>query len=286
MKLLMDIGNQRVKWATTDDGATLGAGGEMDWAEGDANTKVKARRASPPRSPSPQSQPPASLAARLAAQIAHLDRPSAVWGACVARAQIKQAVAHFTRKAWSLRPVWISAAQQPAGLVNCYQSPATLGSDRWSALVAVSEMFPQQAVIVVDVGTAVTVDLLARGGVFRGGVIFPGIQSMQQALAAHTENIQAEHLAIAQAESTTVNACINPAATDTRAAIANGTLLAVAGGVNLAIAQQRALAQTECRVIATGGDAERLAPWLAGEVQIKPQLVLWGLAVLSREAAW
>lgn len=278
MKLLVDIGNRRLKWATAS------AAGDLDGRSG---------ALAYPGAPNGVHVDTNGLPG-LAAQLASLGRPASVWVSCVAGPEPGRAVAEYARGAWSLAPVFVAAQKQQAGIVNGYPHPASLGSDRWAALVAAGELFPRQPVIVVDAGTAVTVDLLDGAGLFRGGVIFPGVYAMQSALGAHTENITGD-----SAENSAENAAcggaadlagqVNAVATDTHGALAAGALLAVAGGINLAVARQRAALQTDCRVIATGGDAGRVAPLLATEVsariRIEPQLVLQGLAVISKESA-
>ena len=273
MKLLMDIGNRRLKWATATATGLAECSGVLGYEDADDS----------------------GLAA-LAAQLGSLDRPQAVWACCVAHPEIRRAVVEYAHGTWSLQPVFITAQKQQAGIVNGYSDAASLGGDRWAALVAARDLFPRQAVIVVDAGTAVTVDLLDDGGTFHGGVIFPGVYAMRSALGAQTQNI-AENIAENIANDTT---CDDPAdstappnaiATDTKEAVASGTLLAVAGGINLAITRQLAALPggTSCQLIATGGDAERIAPLLETAPGIKPnivpQLVLHGLAVIAREAA-
>ena len=275
MKLLVDIGNRRLKWATATAAGTLdGRAGVLEYS-------------SPPND-APADPNGLSGLPGLAAQLAALDPPTSVWVSCVAAPEPGRAVAEYARGAWSLAPVFVTAQKQQAGIVNGYPHATSLGSDRWAALVAAGELFPRQPVIVVDAGTAVTVDLLDGTGLFRGGVIFPGVHAMQFALGAHTENITgAENAACGGAAD--VAGQVNAVATDTHEAVAAGALLAVAGGINFAVARQRAALQTECRVVATGGDAGRVAPLLATEVsaklRIEPQLVLQGLAVISRESA-
>ena len=277
MKLLVDIGNRRLKWATaTAAGALDGRAGVLEYS-------------GPPNDAPADPNGLGSLSdlSGLAAQLAVLDPPTSVWVSCVAAPEPGRAVAEYARGAWSLAPVFVTAQKQQAGIVNGYPHAASLGSDRWAALVAAGELFPRQPVIVVDAGTAVTVDLLDGTGLFRGGVIFPGVHAMQFALGAHTENITgAENAACGAAD---VAGSVNAVATDTHGAVAAGALLAVAGGINLAVARQWAALQTDCRVIATGGDAGRVAPLLATEVsakiRIESQLVLQGLAVISRESA-
>ena len=264
MNLLVDIGNGRLKWAGAD------AGGGLDGRAGALGYDEVADTAGAPND-----------LPGLAAQWAALERPASVWVSCVARPEVKRAVVAYAHDAWSLQPVFIAAQKQQAGVVNGYSAPASLGADRWAALVAAAARFPRQPLIVVDAGTAVTVDLLDGDGVFRGGVIFPGVCAMRAALGEQTENINRDHAANRAEQTEQVNAI----ATDTHGAVAGGALLAVAGGVNLAVARQRAMLQTPCGVIATGGDAGRIAPLLEAEVRIEPQLVLHGLGVLSKEAA-
>ena len=289
MKLLVDIGNRRLKWATaTAAGALDGRAGVLEYSD-------------PNDAPAdPNGLGGLSGMSGLAAQLAALDPPTSVWVSCVGAPESGRAVAEYARGAWSLAPVFVTAQKQQAGIVNGYPHAASLGSDRWAALLAAGELFPRQPVIVVDAGTAVTVDLLDGTGLFRGGVIFPGVHAMQSALGAHTENITgAESRAESRVESGAENAAcgaaadvagqVNAVATDTHGAVAAGALLAVAGGINFAVARQWAALQTDCRVVATGGDAGRVAPLLATEVsaklRIEPQLVLQGLAVISRESA-
>ncbi len=267
MKLLVDMGNQRVKWALAEDAAGLGfaarGGGAFEF-EG----------------------------AQLGRHWGGLPAPTSVWAACVASPEARRAVAQYARRAWAVQAVFIVAPRQQAGVRNHYSPSAALGGDRWAALVAAAAMYPRQPSIVVDAGTAVTVDLLDGAGCFRGGVIFPGIATMQAAMRVHAAGLgklsgdapvaagRADHSGHGHAQP-------NPLATDTAAAVASGALLAVAGGVNLCIErQQRALpAVQDWRVLAAGGDGARIAPWLAAEVTLTADLVLRGLARISTLAA-
>ena len=246
MKLLVDIGNRRLKWATTSNGVFDDAG-----AFAHVNTPD------------------------LTAEWGELKRPDSVWICCVAGAKIRAAVADFARQQWALQANLIAAQKRAAGVVNAYPKPATLGGDRWAALLAARALFPRQSLIIVDAGTAVTVDLLGDDGVHQGGVILPGVHAMSAALHDQTANLAAVDLAD--------DAPPDAVATDTETAIANGALLAVAGGINAAVARQQAAAKTECRVILTGGDAEKIAPLLDTAITTtEPQLVLKGIAILAQ----
>ena len=71
------------------------------------------------------------------------------------------------------------------GVTSAYEDLGTLGADRLAALIAAKVRYPGSTCI-VDCGTAVTVDALDQGGVHRGGVIFPGVGSMRTALDVDT----------------------------------------------------------------------------------------------------
>ncbi|MGR3914182.1 MAG: type III pantothenate kinase [Gammaproteobacteria bacterium] len=304
MKLLVDVGNRRLKWASALDArGDFERSGALDFAG-------------------------ARELPALAAQWAHL-APDSVWVACVGAGAARQALARHVRETWEIEPVFICARARQAGVVNGYAQPAALGGDRWAALLAAGALHPRRALIVVDAGSAVTVDLLDCG-VFRGGVILPGLRAMRAALArcvAHI-NAGADELPLSVDSVTSADSSLsdssppdspsspdaplphsplpgsplpnspspdsppiampNSLATDTAAAVAAGAIFALAGGVELALARQRAALPAsrrgECLVLATGGDAAQLMPLLAGEVTPAPQLVLRGLALIAGAA--
>lgn len=74
----------------------------------------------------------------------------------------------------------------PVPVGNAYRSPGTLGRDRLAAAVGAATLLPGRDVLIVDVGTALTIDLVTADGVFRGGCISPGLRMRLQALHDHT----------------------------------------------------------------------------------------------------
>ncbi len=70
-----------------------------------------------------------------------------------------------------------------------YRSRATLGLDRIAAVVAATDIFPGKDVVVVDAGTALTVDRVLSGGVMLGGNISPGLGMRFESLHAHTSSL-------------------------------------------------------------------------------------------------
>ena len=304
MKLLIDAGNHRLKWAVTratgrDINRDTGRDTGLDI--GDAVTIDR--------------NAPAELHAALTAAWAGLE-PAAVWASCVAGPAVEKVITAVAGRVWNLQPAFIASPARQAGVVNSYPQPARLGGDRWAALVGARRMFPRRAVIVVDAGSAVTVDALDAGGVFRGGVILPGARAMREALRRQTANIcgpgddgdsdgagdgvgdgagendcatpgpAVADVAAATEVAPTVAATVATAlATDTQAAVAGGAWLAVAGGVDRAVAAQRAALQSGGTVIVTGGDAGRLAELLSAGAECAPDLVLRGLAVIAAQSS-
>lgn len=261
MKLLIDAGNRRLKWALSR--GDIDAGFDL----GDRGVIATAGAAG-------------ELESALAAAWAALDRPASVWASCVAGAAVADAIAAACR-VWALQPVFIEAQPRQAGVVNSYANPRALGGDRWAALVAARHLHPRRAVIVVDAGTAVTVDALDADGVFRGGVILPGARAMREALGRQTANLGGGD------GGDNAAALATALATDTQAAMSAGAWLAVAGGVDAAVARQLAALPDggDSTVLLTGGDAERIAAQLTAGVERAPDLVLRGVAVIAASRA-
>lgn len=67
-----------------------------------------------------------------------------------------------------------------------YSTPQTLGRDRIAAAVGAQVLFPASNVLIIDVGTAITIDFLDRNGVYQGGAISPGPEMRAKALNTFT----------------------------------------------------------------------------------------------------
>lgn len=82
-------------------------------------------------------------------------------------------------------PLWLKGEAERCGVTSRYQRPEQLGADRWASLVAARKLH-QGACLVVNAGTATTVDLLSAQGEFLGGLILPGVDLMRFVLHEHT----------------------------------------------------------------------------------------------------
>ena len=69
---------------------------------------------------------------------------------------------------------------------NVYETPETLGKDRIAAAVGANELFPDQNLLIIDAGTAITYDLVSEKNQFIGGNISPGLEMRFKALNQFT----------------------------------------------------------------------------------------------------
>jgi type III pantothenate kinase len=90
----------------------------------------------------------------------------------------------LTCKSLGARPVWLTH-EIPTGITLRYKKPEEIGPDRIANVVAAEALIGTPA-IVVDIGTAITFDCVARGGTYLGGIIAPGPKLTRTALAEKT----------------------------------------------------------------------------------------------------
>lgn len=159
MKLLVDIGNSRVKWAF--------AVADRFVDQGEASGDVEG-----------------SLGVMLGSRY----EPEEIRVANVAGADSGNRIAAILRERFRIRPVFAGSAAVGAGIRNGYNDPGQLGIDRWLALCGAFSRY-KAPVCVVDAGTATTLDLITVDGRHKGGLILPGIEMMQQALLRGTGNL-------------------------------------------------------------------------------------------------
>jgi type III pantothenate kinase len=155
------------------------------------------------------------------------------------------------------------------------ETPEKVGLDRLLAAVAITKRVkPNSAAAIISAGTAVTIDLVDAAGVFRGGVILPGLCMMAQAL--HNGTAQLPML-------DSLDQPIEIPGRSTRAAIFGGIHSAIGGAIDRVIEQYR-WAEPKLDVYLTGGDAPRIALRYC-KPQMMPILVLVGLSVVASPPA-
>lgn len=172
---------------------------------------------------------------------------------------------------WRIEPQWVTAVAYQCGVRNYYADPAQLGSDRWAALVAAWEL-QRQGCLVVDAGTAMTVDALSDTGEFLGGIITPGIGMMQSLLVEHTASLKPEEGKFCDYPDSTADA------------IFSGAVHALAGAVERMAALLATTLGHAPDCILCGGAAQQLQSQLNLNVRVMDDLVLEGLVLIARES--
>ena len=161
---------------------------------------------------------------------------------------------------------WVRSQAVQCGVSNGYQHPEQLGADRWAALIG-GRRLCAGACLVVNSGTATTVDLLAADGRFRGGLILPGLTMMRTALADNTADLPAG------------GGDMRDLPVNTFDAIASGSVLATVGAIERMFRHLTGEVQPLC--LLSGGAAGALAPHLTVPYRLVDNLVLEGLATIA-----
>lgn len=168
------------------------------------------------------------------------------------------------------KPVEFLRASREAFGVRCaYPEPSRLGADRWAALLGARGLTDEPCLI-IDAGSALTVDALAPGGRHLGGWIIPGLAMMVAALSERTGEL-------AKFRQASMRAAPGGFPTDTGPAMDDGARIAATGAVLLARRRLEAHCAAPARLLLAGGDARDLQKaW--PEAEYVPDLVLKGLA--------
>ena len=163
---------------------------------------------------------------------------------------------------------FVQAERRQYGIINRYEPVSSLGSDRWAAIVAARSMSNSPS-IVIDCGTAVTVDAVNAEGLFEGGVIFPGVNLALQSLN------QADNLNLANKAEADVFGLT------TDQAMYSGVLYSIAWGIDGIVQQMRKSLGYSVNVYLCGGDMDKFSELLEHNVIKDSELVLKGLKIIA-----
>ena len=242
MKLLIDLGNTRLKWGTGTLPETIKTGEPVNNYSLSTSSLISLWQS--------------------------LSKPYLVAIASVSSNELLTHVSQAVNTLWPGITVYRAKSQRTAhGVTSAYKQPDKIGVDRWLGMVAAYHK-THKAFCLASCGTAITIDIVDSSGRHQGGLIAPGIKLMQQALVNGTENLDQI-------------GGIYPdgMASNTEAAIYNGTLFAVCGLIERVLSMQ----SSTLDLILTGGDARIIADKLLIPAAVEPDLVLSGLALTSPE---
>lgn len=228
MILELDCGNSRIKWRLLPAGRQ----GQLAWDQLDT--------------------------------VSWSDLPplSAVRLASVADAARTARLLTLLQAATGCQPLLAQVRACDDGIICGYQAPERLGVDRWLAVLAAGRRWPAESLLVVDAGSAITVDALVPGR-HLGGFIGPGLQMMRRALYADTGAVKVPELLVG----------LPSAPADHTGAAVSGALHLMSLGL---VQQARSRYLPDARLVCTGGDGAWLAEACGG--CYVPDLVLDGLA--------
>lgn len=157
MKLLIDVGNTRLKWSCARDGRLIEGGSQAHEGE------------------------PAEVLSRIPLDF----EPGSVAIASVAGPVHGLRMAKACLERWNRQAVFASSEAQRDGLHNGYVEPGRLGVDRWLAMLAAWKR-GAGACVVADAGTALTVDAVDAQGRHLGGIIAAGLRTSERAVLGAT----------------------------------------------------------------------------------------------------
>ncbi|KYZ84540.1 type III pantothenate kinase [Alcanivoracaceae bacterium MT1] len=236
MKLFIDVGNTALKWRRRGGDNIEQGGGthRRDW-----QTAL--------REPLASSQPFES-----------------VWIASVAGAEADARIGALISEATGLAAEFYYSVRDDFGVHNCYPEARRLGVDRWVALIECHRR--HGAGIVVDCGSALTIDAVDENGAFLGGYIVPGLGMLRTALLRDTADV---HVGPGQAGlglGQSTGECVH-----------NGLLRMSVAFVTDVVVELRERLSDTCPVLVTGGDARELSASFPFDFDLQPDLVLDGL---------
>lgn len=255
---MVDLGNTRAKWAVFT-GALLPAGQGIAALPQPVATGVWSYSA-PPELPQPL---PTHWAA---VNVQHADHPLLATLAA----------------ALGSPPLQLSAAT-PSALRMAYETPHTLGADRYLAAVAAHHALQPAPVLSIDLGTAITYDAVDASAAYLGGAIAPGLRMRYRALHSYTSRLPV-------LEPSPDAPLPPPVGRSTEGSLRAGVELALVAEAEGMIARYRQVLGAALAVVITGGDG----PWLHRHLSAglenpaesrtfaAPYLVLQGAHVLAR----
>jgi type III pantothenate kinase len=210
---------------------------------------------------------------------AHFDK----WSATLAQAAIaganpagvERVISGWPNGIWPA-PVAVRRAAELPLRVNL-EFPDKVGIDRLLDAVAANVLrTPADAAIVVDAGTATTVNYISAEGAFEGGAILPGIELGARALHQYTALLPQ-----IDGRSLVLNP-VKPLGLNTPGAIASGLWFGQVGAVRELVTRLSEPAIRPPLLLVTGGNGRWLARALGPSARFEPDLALRGLAIVAQ----
>jgi type III pantothenate kinase len=165
-----------------------------------------------------------------------------------------------------------SVSKEHSGVTCGYNNIKNLGIDRWVAVIGACRLYRNRNLVIVDAGTAMTIDAIVDSQNHLGGWIVPGLSLMKQSIE------QKAPLVFSSNESV-----IEEFGTDTPSALENGCILTLIGSIEKAVNLLKSDYNSQnIMVLLTGGDAQTLSKRLLIEHALEPDLIFHGLSEYTK----
>ena len=248
--LLLDIGNTRIKWGIFDNHNIL------------INGAVNLRESQQDNFLSLYQSFPSGIEKAVASSVLDPD--------------ISFKLNKTFKSFFGFKIEFIEPSENSHNVLNGYDEPQSLGVDRWVAMIAARTEFKKN-VMIIDMGTAITIDLVDKYGTHQGGKILPGFKLMSETLNKNTNNIQ-QIINLHDIEKKDIQSW----GKNTRNVIISGVTSAIFGAIQVSLDKVNKDFE-EPVVIITGGDSGFFKGYLDRTYKYRPNLVLSGLAVLASQ---
>jgi type III pantothenate kinase len=203
-----------------------------------------------------------------------IPKPDRMLGCSVAADAVKRRVEEQMEELWDVPAHWVVSSAAEAGIVNGYDHPTRLGADRWVAMIGARHRMLRQGadrpMVVVMVGTAVTVEAVDTHGRFLGGFILPGHGIMLRALESGTAGL---HVPTGE---------VRAFPTNTSDALTSGGTYAIAGAIERMVQHVRRHCGAEPACYMTGGAGWKMAPHMSVQFELLESLIFDGLLVIAQ----
>ncbi len=267
MNLLLDIGNSRIKWLFHDHTENVFySSGAMHHDKSD-------------------------MQALFYEYWSNLDCPDKVLVSNVSGQHIADNLDVWIKKEWKIEAEYVKTEAFSHGVHNAYSDYSKLGVDRWMVIIAAWLRYRrhEEAICVVDCGTATTIDGISESGQHLGGFIIPGHTVMQEILINNTSDIKMAKNILTRKilrKETSPGKTLSPVnfSSSTEEGVNSGCYLATISLIDSVVTSMQDDSGKQVNCIITGGDAEFVVEQLAGKFEYQPKLVLHGLAMLSGKA--
>ena len=161
----------------------------------------------------------------------------------------------------------VNSQKKCNNLVVAYDDPSSLGSDRFFAMLGAMNQFSKKPLLVIDIGSAMTFDVINGDGIHQGGLIMPGLAALR--------------ISFSKFETTDLTTNIDGLARNTTDAWKNGTQAMLISSINNQIEKFNEM-YSDGMVTICGGFVQEIKNQLPKSVQIFDNLVLDGLECYSQ----